>query len=133
MTVTHKGLANDNPHRSGPRGLIRVVAPLETDLSRSKWILHPVTHMWKKCGQTPGQVRDRSSVRRTDDRTGPGQTICPPDRWSEMGLSGTCPAEWCQSGGFGSSVLPHVAVPVGASDVGGVYWDPIDQHPTSSA
>ena len=36
----HKGLVSDNPHRSRPLGPIRVVAPLETDLSRSKWILH---------------------------------------------------------------------------------------------
>ena len=35
-----KGPVSDNPHRSRPLGPIRVVAPLETDLSRSKWILH---------------------------------------------------------------------------------------------
>ena len=35
-THTHKGLVSDNPHRSEPLGSIRMVAPLETDLSRSK-------------------------------------------------------------------------------------------------
>jgi hypothetical protein len=69
MTVTRKGLASDNPHRSGPRGLIRVVAPLETDLSRSKWILHPLTHK-----------REKVEKVRTDTRTGRGQVICPADR-----------------------------------------------------